>query len=104
MQLLDPANRANPYPVYEQFRDRGPMQLPGANLTVFSGFRDCDEALRHPSSSFDRFKSTIAQRLLADGATARPKGPPGFPVSRSARSPGCANWSARRSCPRWSTS
>jgi cytochrome P450 len=78
MQLLDPANRANPYPVYEQFRDRGPVQLPGANLTVFSGFRDCDEALRHPSSSVDRFKSTVAQRMFADGALPRPMGPQGF--------------------------
>ena len=78
LQLLDPANRADPYAVYKQFRDRGPMHLPEASLTVFSGYRDCDEALRHPSSSSDRLKSTVAQRLLADGATARPMGPPGF--------------------------
>jgi cytochrome P450 len=78
LQLLDPANRADPYAVYKQFRDRGPMPLPEANLTVFSAYRDCDEALRHPSSSNDRLKSTVAQRLLADGATARPMGPPGF--------------------------
>ncbi|MBV8860309.1 MAG: cytochrome P450 [Mycobacterium sp.] len=78
LQLLDPANRADPYPVYAQFRDRGPMQLPAANLTVFSTYRDCDEVLRHPSSSSDRLKSTIAQRLLADGAAPRPLGPPGF--------------------------
>ncbi len=78
MQLLDPANRANPYPVYEQFRERGPMQLAGANLTVFSSFRDCDEVLRHPSSSVNRFQSTVAQRMFADGALSRPMGPQGF--------------------------
>jgi cytochrome P450 len=78
LALMDPANRADPYPVYKQFRDRGPMQLPEANLTVFSAYRDCDEALRHPSSSSDRLKSTVAQRWLADGATPRPMGPPGF--------------------------
>ena len=78
LQLLDPANRANPYAVYEQFRDRGPMQLPESNLTVFSAYRDCDEVLRHPSTSADRLKSTVAQRMLADGATARPMGRPGF--------------------------
>ncbi|MGA7134480.1 MAG: cytochrome P450 [Mycobacterium sp.] len=78
LQLLDPANRANPYPVYEQFRDRGPLQLPDANLTVFSGYRDCDEALRHTSSSVDRLKSTVAKRMFADSAPPRPMGPPGF--------------------------
>ena len=36
LQLLDPANRANPYAVYQQFRDLGPMQVPDGNLTVFS--------------------------------------------------------------------
>jgi cytochrome P450 len=78
LQLLDPANRANPYPLYAQFRDRGPMLLPDANLMVFSGFGDCDEALRHPSSSVDRMKSTVAQRMLADGTTERSDIPPMF--------------------------
>jgi cytochrome P450 len=78
LQLLDPANRANPYPVYEQFRDRGPIQLPDGDITVFSSFRDCDEALRHPLSSVDRSKSTLAKRMFADGARPRPQGPPMF--------------------------
>ena len=78
LQLLDPANRADPYPVYTQFRDRGPLQLPEANLTVFSTYRDCEEVLRHPSSASDRLKSTIAQRRIAAGVAPRPLGPPGF--------------------------
>jgi cytochrome P450 len=78
LQLLDPANRADPYAVYQRFRDNGPIRLPAANLTVFSSYHDCDEALRHPSSSVDRLKSTVAQRMLADGTAVRPTGPPGF--------------------------
>ena len=78
LQLLDPANRADPYRLCAQFRDRGPFQLPNANLAVFSTYRDCDEVLRHPSSSSDRLKSTMAQRLLQSGAAPRPLGPPGF--------------------------
>jgi cytochrome P450 len=77
-QLLDPANRPDPYPVYSQFRDRGPIQLPEANLTVFSAYRDCDEVLRHPSSSSDRLKSTLAQRQVEADVAPRPLGPPGF--------------------------
>ncbi len=78
LQLLDPSSRADPYPVYKQFRDHGPMHVPHSNATVFSAHRDCDEALRHPSSSSDRLKSTTVQRLLAEGAAARPMGPPNF--------------------------
>jgi cytochrome P450 len=80
LQLLDPANRADPYSICAQFRDGGPFQLPGANVGVFSTYRDCDEVLRHPSSSSDRLKSTMARRALENGTVPRPRplGPPGF--------------------------
>jgi cytochrome P450 len=78
LQLLDPANRANPYPTYEQIRDRGPMYLAEANLTVFSSYQDCDDVLRHPASASDRLKSTVAQRQIAAGESPRPLGTPGF--------------------------
>jgi len=77
-QLLDPVNRADPYPLYGRLRDRGPLKFPKANVAVFSTYRDCDEILRHPSSSSDRLKSTVAQRLISEGAESRPFGPPGF--------------------------
>jgi cytochrome P450 len=78
LQLLDPANRADPYRIFAQFRDRGPFRLAENNVAVFSTYRDCDEVLRHPSSSSNRFKSTMTQRLLASGAVPRPQGPPSF--------------------------
>jgi cytochrome P450 len=78
LQLLDPANRADPYPVYARFREHGPFLAPQANFAVFASYRDCDEILRHPSSSSDRLTSTVAQRMIAEGAEARPFGPPGF--------------------------
>jgi len=78
LQLLDPANRANPYAVYQQVRAAGPLRVPEANLTVFSSYRDCDEALRHPLSSVDRGRSTMAQRAMADGRMTRLPGPPMF--------------------------
>jgi cytochrome P450 len=78
LQLLDPSNRANPYPAYEQIRKRGPLQLPDMTLNVFSSYQDCDDVLRHPSSASDRLKSTAAQREIAEGVEIRPIGPPGF--------------------------
>jgi cytochrome P450 len=78
LQLLDPANRADPYSICAQFRDSGPFQLPGTNVAVFSTYRDCDEVLRHPSSGSDRLKSTMARRALENGTALRPLGPPGF--------------------------
>lgn len=78
MALLDPSNRADPYPVYERFRDHGPLLMPAAHLTVFSSFRDCDDVLRHPSSASDGMKSTAVQKRIAQGEVVRPLGPPGF--------------------------
>ncbi|OBC12310.1 cytochrome [Mycobacterium sp. 852013-50091_SCH5140682] len=65
LQLLDPANRADPYPSYRRIRERGPLQLPESNVAVFSTFAECDAVLRHPASCSDRMKSTVAQRHMA---------------------------------------
>lgn len=78
LQMLDPANRANPYPLFAQIRRLGPLPMPESNMTVFSSFADCDEVLRHPDSCSDSLKSSVVQRYLASGAT-RPRGnTPGF--------------------------
>ncbi|CQD22243.1 cytochrome P450 [Mycobacterium lentiflavum] len=86
LRFLDPANRADPYRLCAQFRDRGPILLPEAHLAVFSAYRDCDDALRHPASSSDRMKSARAQEqveaqireLTAAGAPPPAQPPPGF--------------------------
>ncbi|AYQ77543.1 cytochrome P450 [Mycobacterium avium subsp. paratuberculosis] len=78
LQLLDPANPADPYRLYAQFRERGALQLPEANLAVFLSYRDCDEVLRHPSSSSDNVNSTVAKRQAAAGTAPVRQGPPGF--------------------------
>ncbi|HTX94305.1 MAG TPA: cytochrome P450 [Mycobacterium sp.] len=78
LQLLDPANRADPYWLCAEVRDGGPVQLPEANLAVFSSYRDCDEVLRHPSCSSDNANSTVAKRQAEDGTALRRQGPPGF--------------------------
>ncbi|HEY5844232.1 MAG TPA: cytochrome P450, partial [Mycobacterium sp.] len=78
VRLLDPANRADPYPLYGQIREHGPLRLGAGHLVVFSDYAACDEVLRHPSSASDRLKSTVAQEAIAAGQQPRPFGEPGF--------------------------
>jgi cytochrome P450 len=84
VKLLDPSNRSNPYPVYDQIRERGPLRMPESNLTVFSSFDECDEVLRHPASASDGMKSTVVQRQIAQGAAFSPARAGGVPVPRPA--------------------
>jgi cytochrome P450 len=78
LRLIASGNRADPYPLYDEIRTHGPMEMPTANLIVFSSYSHCDEVLRHPSSMSDRLKSTAARRAIAGGAQPRPLGEPGF--------------------------
>ena len=78
VQMLDPAVRADPYPVFARIRELSPMVLPEANMVVFAGFADCDEVLRHPSSCSDGMKSSVVQRQIAQGITPQRTATPGF--------------------------
>jgi cytochrome P450 len=78
VQMLDPAVRADPYPVFTRIRELGPMVLPDMNMVVFSGFAHCDEVLRHPSSCSDGMKSSVVQRQIAEGITPQRTATPGF--------------------------
>ena len=78
LQLLNPSNRADPYPIYHRVRNSGRPRLPDIPFVVLSSYRACDEALRHPSSISDRRKSTLGQRLIAEGLDPRSPIQPGF--------------------------
>lgn len=78
LRLLDPATRADPYPVCAELRDRGPLTLPGADFVVFSTYRDCDDVLRHPSSSSDHLRSTAARQMAEADPSMSREVPPGF--------------------------
>lgn len=78
LDLLDPARRADPYPIYRKVREAGPLVLPENNLAVFGSFAHCDEVLRHPAVCSDRLKATTAQRAMAAGENLRPFGTPSF--------------------------
>lgn len=78
VQMLDPAIRADPYPLFTRIRELGPMALPEMNMVVFSGFAHCDEVLRHPASCSDGMKSAVVQRQIAEGVTPQRTATPGF--------------------------
>ncbi len=78
LQLLDPANRADPYGLFARFRDLGPLRLREVNLAVFSSYRHCDEVFRHPSSSSNNMNSTVTKRRLEAGVAQPRQFPPGF--------------------------
>jgi cytochrome P450 len=78
VRLLDPSNRADPYPAYAEIRERGPIRLPEINLTVFSSYRDCDEVLRHPSAASDFRKATPVQARLSAADEVDAYGEPSF--------------------------
>ncbi|HEY4004364.1 MAG TPA: cytochrome P450 [Pseudonocardia sp.] len=70
--LLDPANRADPYPLYARIRAAGPVTLPQGPTTVFASHADCLAVLRHPASSADRRNSTVWRRRLEQLPAASP--------------------------------
>ena len=60
LQLLDPASRATPYAVYEQFRDRGPM--PWRNL--YGAVQETEEVVFMGDLSFHRILRDLNPLVL----------------------------------------
>lgn len=57
-KLLDPASRADPYPVYAQIRQQGPLWIEGMSAVVVAGYRDCETLLRDARLSAERWRGT----------------------------------------------
>ncbi|MFI9508236.1 cytochrome P450 [Nocardia sp. NPDC052566] len=60
LSLLDPASRADPYPIYQRLRELGPLRIGALPLVVLSGYRDCEAMMRHPAASVDRTLTELA--------------------------------------------
>lgn len=78
VSMLDPAIRADPYPLFARIRAHGPLVMPGTNMVVLSAFAACEEVLRHPDSCSDSMKSSVVQQLLESGAMPPRGNTPGF--------------------------
>lgn len=57
--LLDPARRADPYPLYAGIREQGPIRLGHTPVVVLSSHRDCSTVLRHRSAVVERHHAAI---------------------------------------------
>ncbi|MFF2555411.1 cytochrome P450 [Nocardia sp. NPDC058058] len=58
-QLLDPAQRVDPYPLYARIREQGPVRLGDLPVAVLSTHRDCATILRHKSAVVERHHASI---------------------------------------------
>ncbi|MFB8003345.1 cytochrome P450 [Nocardia sp. NPDC056000] len=57
--LLDPAQRADPYPLYDRIREQGPIRLGKTPVVVLSSHRDCTTILRHRAAAVERHHASI---------------------------------------------
>ncbi|WP_280385515.1 cytochrome P450 [Nocardia wallacei] len=72
-ELLDPANRHDPYPLYARIHRAGPTWLEPLSAFIVPGFSDCEALLRDPRLS--------AERGTADRAWIEQMLPPDAPPS-----------------------
>jgi cytochrome P450 len=70
--LLDPASRADPYPIYAQFRRLGPVWVEEIATAIISGYGDCERLLRDPRFSAERWRRTGS---VFDGVALPPDAP-----------------------------
>ncbi|WP_069159597.1 cytochrome P450 [Nocardia altamirensis] len=54
VRLLDPAVRANPYPLFARIREFGPFRIGNAPVVIVPTHAGCTAVLRDPRSSVDR--------------------------------------------------
>jgi cytochrome P450 len=70
-ELLNPAYRHDPYPVYDRIRRRGPLWIEQMPAAVVGGYRDCEQLLRDPRLSAERWRyasSTMDRQAIPEDA------------------------------------
>ncbi|WP_067709133.1 cytochrome P450 [Nocardia yamanashiensis] len=77
LQLFEQGTRPDPYPLYEQLRDHGPLRLPGAPIVLIARHTDCHTLLRDPRSRVEMSMPKLRFGFLAaTGNTPDPGGTP----------------------------
>ncbi len=67
MEAFDPANRSDPYPLYERMRTTSPVFDAGNNLWFTFSYRGANSLLRAKNVSSDERRSNFYKQSLADG-------------------------------------
>lgn len=83
-QLVDYANRPNPYPILAKLREAGVSQLPGAPVLLVTSFKDCESVLRSPRVSAGRNEQTSGggrAAMLAAAGPDLPRSMQGLPLT-----------------------
>jgi cytochrome P450 len=82
--LVDPENRADPYPIYAQLRAVGVARIPGKPVFLISSFADCESVLRNPTVSAGRSEQTSGSgraNILAAAGADLPSAMRGLPLT-----------------------
>jgi cytochrome P450 len=79
-QILDPANRANPYPLYAELR-KTPVTRQADGTYVVSTYDEIVALLHDPRVSSDPHRHPAFTDAKPDGQPAAGEGPPGLPLS-----------------------
>jgi len=85
-QILDPANRANPYPLYAELR-KTPVTRQADGTYVVSTYDEIVALLHDPRVSSDPHRHPAFTDAKPDGQPAAGEGPPGLPLSFINRDP-----------------
>jgi cytochrome P450 len=65
-ELLDPASRPDPYPIYTELRQASPLWIDPMSAAVVAGYDDCEALLRDPRLSAERWRRGGSLDLPAD--------------------------------------
>lgn len=63
LSLLDPAIRADPYPLFRHLCETGPVEVENGSVIIFSDYENCSKILRDREMGSDPSRSPLLQDL-----------------------------------------
>lgn len=63
LSLLDPAIRADPYPLFKHLRETGPVEVENGSVVIFGDYESCSKILRDREMGSDATRSPLLRNL-----------------------------------------